>query len=185
MDVLDRAIVFATNVHSGMHRKGTDIPYILHPMEAAAIVGSMTNDREVIAAAVLHDVVEDTETTIQEVRAEFGERVAELVAAESENKREELPAESTWKIRKTETLEHLNSVTDVAVKMIALGDKLSNVRAMYRDRLAIGDSLWERFNEHDPSEHYWYYHGIANAISELSEYPAWVEYNELVEKTFK
>ena len=72
-NVLDRAIVFATEAHEGQFRKGTQIPYILHPMEAAAIVGTMTTDNEVIAGAVLHDVVEDTDTTVEQVCELFGD----------------------------------------------------------------------------------------------------------------
>lgn len=86
--LLDKAIVFAINAHKGQFRKGTDIPYILHPLEAATIVGTMTTDDEIIVGAVLHDVVEDTNTTIEEIRKLFGERVAEFVASESEDKRE-------------------------------------------------------------------------------------------------
>lgn len=137
-NVLDRAIVFATKVHKGQFRKGTEIPYILHPMEAAAIVGTMTTDNEIIAGAVLHDVVEDTDTTVQQVQELFGERVSKLVAAESEDKRENLSAESTWKIRKQETLDHLKTAP-IDVKMITLGDKLSNIRAINRDYNTIGD----------------------------------------------
>jgi myo-inositol-1(or 4)-monophosphatase len=95
-------------------------------MEAAVIVGSMTTDEEVIAGAVLHDAVEDTDTSVEDVIAVFGERVGSLVASESENKREDFPAESTWKIRKQETLNHLVTAP-IEVKMITLGDKLSNI----------------------------------------------------------
>ena len=180
---LDRAIAFATKAHEGQFRKGTQIPYILHPMEAAAIVGSMTTDEEVIAGAVLHDVVEDTETTVEDVIAMFGERIGSLVASESEDKRDNLPAESTWKIRKQETLNHLVTAT-VDVKMITLGDKLSNIRAIYRDYQIIGDALWQRFNQNDKNEHYWYYSGIAKCISELRNYQAYKEYCDLVDRTF-
>ena len=79
--ILDKAIIFAVNAHRGQFRKGSDTPYILHPMEAAAIVGTMTADDEVLAAAVLHDTVEDTGTTIEQIREQFGERVAALVSA--------------------------------------------------------------------------------------------------------
>ena len=106
--ILDQAIVFATKVHKGQFRKGTQVPYILHPVEAAAIVGTMTTDEEVIAGAVLYDVVEDTDTTVEDVIQMFGQRIGSFVAAESENKREELPAESTWKIRKQETLDFID-----------------------------------------------------------------------------
>lgn len=181
--LLNKAICFATNVHDGQFRKGTQIPYILHPLEAASIVGTMTTDDEVIAGAVLHDVVEDTETSVDQVRELFGNRVANLVASESEDKRENLSAESTWKIRKQETLDHLKSAS-LDVKMITLGDKLSNIRAIHRDYNAIGDALWQRFNQKDKNEHHWYYQSIADCIAELKEYPVYREYCSLVEDTF-
>lgn len=183
-NILDRAIVFATNAHEGQFRKGTKIPYILHPLEAAAIVGTMTTDEDVIAAAALHDVVEDTDTTVEEVIQQFGERIGSFVAAESENKRKELSAESTWKLRKQETLDHLKTAS-VEVKMIALGDKLSNMRAIYRDYQTIGDALWQRFNQKDKAEHYWYYSGVAECVSELWDYPVYKEYCELIYKVFQ
>lgn len=181
--VLDRAIVFATKAHEGQFRKGTQIPYILHPMEAATIVGTMTADEEIIAGAVLHDVVEDTATTVEDIMEVFGERVGSLVASESENKREDLPAESTWKIRKQETLDHLKAAP-IEVKMITLGDKLSNMRAIYRDYQVIGDALWQRFNQKDKAEHCWYYQSIADCLTEMKDYQVYVEYCELLQETF-
>lgn len=182
--VLNKAIAFATKAHEGQVRKGTTIPYILHPLEAATIVGTMTTDDEIIASAVLHDVVEDTDTTVEQIEELFGYRVARLVAAESEDKRENLPAQSTWKVRKQETLDHLKNA-QIDVKMIALGDKLSNVRAIHRDYTTIGDELWERFNQKDKNEHHWYYQGIADCLIELNGHYAYKEYCELIDKTFK
>lgn len=181
--VLNRAILFATHVHGGQFRKKTKIPYILHPLEAAAIVGTMTTDDEILAGAVLHDVVEDTDTTVEQVRGLFGERVAALVAAESEDKRADRPAETTWKIRKQETLDHLKTAP-MDVKMITLGDKLSNVRAIYRDHNILGDDLWQRFNQKDKSQQYWYYKSIALCLSDLAEFQAYQEYSDLVERAF-
>ena len=182
--ILDKAIVFAVQAHSGMVRKGTKTPYILHSLEAAAIVATMTDDEEVIAAAVLHDVLEDTSATVNQLIEEFGQRVTAFVNAESENKREDIPATETWKLRKQETIDALYNEKHPDVKMIALGDKLSNVRAMYRDYQAIGDKLWNRFNQKDKSEHGWYYRSIADATRELSNYPAWKEYAQLVSLVF-
>lgn len=181
--LLNDAILFATKAHDGQKRKGNDIPYILHPLETVAIVGSMTNDEHVLAAAVLHDVVEDTKFTIEDIRNLFGERVAFYVAAESENKREDLPAADTWKVRKEETLKHL-ALAPIEIEMITLGDKLSNMRAMYRDYLMLGDELWNRFNQKNKSQHYWYYQGVAACLVGLKNYPAYQEYCELIEKTF-
>ena len=183
MDLFDRAIEFAVKAHSCAVRKGTETPYIVHPMEVAAIVATMTNNADVLAGAVLHDVVEDTEYTAQDIRAEFGDKVADLVASESENKREDLPSSETWKIRKQETLDHLEHAP-VEVKMITLGDKLSNIRAIYRDYSVLGDKVWERFNQKDKVEHAWYYRGVAERLGELSDTFAYREYVEMVGKVF-
>ena len=160
------------------------MPFNHHLLEAATIVGTMTTDDEIIAGAVLHDVVEDTGATVEQIEALFGTRVAGFVASESENKREDLPAESTWKIRKQETLDHLKNAP-VEIKMMTLGDKLSNIRAIYRDYMTIGDELWQRFNQKDKSQHCWYYISIADCLDELSCYWVYKEYCELVDKAFK
>lgn len=122
-------------------RKGTHTSYILHPLEAAAIVASMTDDPEIIAAAVLHDTLEDAHISVGEIAEKFGPRVADLVQSETENKQVSLPASETWLTRKQETIENLSNERDIAVKMIALADKLSNIRAIHQDHQAIGDEL--------------------------------------------
>ena len=78
--MVSKAIVFATKAHEGQFRKATKIPYILHPMECAVIISGMTTDEEMIAAALLHDTVEDCDVTIEDIRREFGSRVAQFVA---------------------------------------------------------------------------------------------------------
>lgn len=83
-DLLDRAIVFAVQAHHNTERRGKGFPYIVHPMEAVEIVATITPDQELLAAAALHDTVEDTDVTVEQVRAEFGDRIAELVHAESD-----------------------------------------------------------------------------------------------------
>ena len=185
ISLMDRAIVFATRAHSGTYRKGTSIPYIVHPIEAAAIVSTMTADPDMIAAAVLHDVVEDTDATVEEISFFFNERIARLVEAESENKRKDLPPQETWMVRKMETLEFLRTKADREAKILALADKLSNMRAIHRDQNTVGDKLWERFNEKDKSKHGWMYRQVAGALSELSDTFAWQEYDVLVRKTFE
>ncbi|HOF94646.1 MAG TPA: HD domain-containing protein [Clostridia bacterium] len=166
-----------------MERKGTATPYILHPLEAAAIVGTMTDDQEIIAAAMLHDVIEDASVAVEQLQQIFGERIAALVAAETENKRENLPAADTWQVRKEEAIGALCDA-DLPVKMIALADKLSNIRAIYRDYHQIGDRLWDRFNQKDKAKHGWYYQSVVDATKELAAYPAWQEYDCLVRYIF-
>jgi len=184
MSDFERAVEFAARAHEGMTRKGSDIPYITHPLEAAQIVQTMTDDEAVWIAAVLHDTVEDTPVTIDDIRREFGERVAELVGADTEDKREHLPAADTWKIRKQETVEHLKSSSDTAGKMVVLADKLSNIRQLAVDYENLGEKVWERFNQKDKNEHKWYYESVLEAARELAGYAAWQECAGLVKKVF-
>ena len=118
MDKVTMAIEFAAKAHDGMVRKKDKTPYILHPLEAAVIVGTMTSNQDVISAAVLHDVVEDTEITIEEIEEKFGSRVRKLVESETEDKRADLPPEDTWRIRKEESLEKLANCGDTDVLML-------------------------------------------------------------------
>ena len=167
-----------------MRRKQAEVPYILHPMEAAAIVGSMTSNQEVIAAAALHDVVEDAGVSLKEVEERFGKRVAELVASETENKREHLPAESTWRIRKEEAIRILRDTEDLDIKILYLGDKLANIRSLYYIWKKEGNAMWQRFNQKDPAQQAWYYRSIADSIRELSDMLAWQEFNGLIQTIF-
>lgn len=177
--MIDKAILFATNAHKGMVRKGSAMPYIMHPLEAAVIVSQLTNDPELIAAALLHDTVEDCEAiSIEDIRMAFGERVAALVGAESEDKTK------TWEERKSHTIVFLKNQATEEVKIVALGDKLSNMRSLVRDYKSQGDKLWERFNMKDKAKIGWYYKGVGESLASMSQYPAYREYVQLVEELF-
>jgi myo-inositol-1(or 4)-monophosphatase len=184
MELVSEAIAFAVKAHDGMRRKKSDAPYILHPMEAAVIVGTMTDDQNLIAAAALHDVVEDANITMGEIEERFGERVRELVESETEDKRADLPPADTWRIRKEESLEMLKSTDDIGVLMVWLGDKLANMRAIYRDFKVEGNAMWQRFNQKDVSEQAWYYRSIVELTARLSDTSAWIEYKTLTELVF-
>lgn len=184
MQLVSKAIIFATKAHDGMRRKHSPSPYILHPVEVAAIVGSLTNSEETIAAAALHDVVEDAGITIQEIEEQFGPRVAELVASETEDKRRDKPSSSTWKIRKEESLQILKETKDLDVKILYLGDKLANLRSVYSYWQKEGHNLWQDFNQKDPIQQAWYYNSIANYTNELADTLAWKEYNWLIQTIF-
>lgn len=183
--MVEKAMIFAAKAHSGATRKGTDIPYIVHPMEVGAIAASITGEREVIAAAILHDILEDTAVTEAEVEKEFGSEVLRLIKSDSEDKREDLPPEETWKIRKEETIDYLKNVADRKEKIIAISDKLSNIRAIYCDYIVLGDELWKRFNQKDKNEHAWYYGSFKETLYELKNTAAYCEYCELFDKVFK
>ena len=183
-DLVSEALAFSAKAHDGMRRRKSAAPYILHPMEVGAIIGTMTDKQEVIAAGVLHDVVEDAGIAIEEIGERFGARVMELVASETENKREELPPEETWLIRKKESLEKIKNTDDIEILILWLGDKLSNIRAIYRDFLIDGASLWEKFHQSDVNVQAWYYRSILKYTERLSDTLAWIEYKTIVEKIF-
>ena len=184
MELVSEAIAFAVKAHDGMRRKKSNAPYILHPMEAAVIVGTMTDDQNLIAAAALHDVVEDADVSIEEIEEKFGERVRGLVESETEDKRADLPPESTWRIRKEESLTVLKNTDDIGVLMVWLGDKLANMRSLYRDFKVEGDAMWQRFNQKDVNEQAWYYRSIAKLTEPLSDTSAWLEYKTLTGLVF-
>lgn len=180
--LLDRAIIFAVHAHQGVERKGKGFPYIVHPMEAMSIVATMTNDQELLAAAALHDVIEDTDTTAEELQQAFGERIAMLVEAESDIQVDGTKTAS-WHQRKQTALDRLTSASR-DVKIVALGDKLSNMRAIAHDHAVLGDALWDRFSVRNPADHAWRYRGLVNALSDLAGTEAYEEFRLLVEKVF-
>ena len=182
-ELLDRAIIFAVHAHAGTERRGKGYPYIVHPMEAVEIVATMTADQELLAAAALHDAVEDTEVTVEQIRAEFGERIASLVADESDVMPEGMTEEASWHQRKQAAIDRLSSASHDA-KIVALGDKLSNMRAIARDYAEIGDALWSRFHAKDPKDHEWHYRGLADALRELSDTFAYQEFERLINQVF-
>ncbi len=185
MTLLEEAIVFAVKAHSGMVRRDGKTPYILHPLEAASIAGTMTADEEILAAVVLHDTVEDTEVTNDELRERFGDRVADLVAAETENKRPEIAPAETWKIRKEESIRELSETKDPAVRILWISDKLSNLRSFYRIYRESGNAMWLNFHNSDPAAQAWYYRSVLAYTEDFSNCDAWQELKRLVEIVFE
>ena len=181
---LDKALIFAIKAHSGVERRGKDLPYIVHPMEAVAIVATITKDQEILAAAALHDVIEDTEYTVENIRKEFGERVANLVSSETDLVVEGKSESDSWKERKQYAIERLAKL-DKDAKIVSLGDKLSNARAMLQDYEELGEELWDKFHVNDPKLHKWHYEGLRDSLSELKGTYAYEEFCEIIDKLFK
>lgn len=184
MTLFEKALAFAIKAHEGQKRKRSGTPYILHPCEAAAIAATLTSDEEVLAAVLLHDTLEDTDTTAHQLKEAFGERVMQLVEGETEEKYASLPREESWQLRKEESLEQLFTTADKAVKIMWLSDKLSNMRSFYRLYLEDGDKLWERFHQKDKHKQEWYYREVARAVSELKDTAAYREYTVLMNIVF-
>ncbi len=156
--MVKEAEAFAIIAHDGQYRKGTDRPYIVHPKEVAEIVATLTEDEEIIAAAWLHDTVEDCpNVTPSIIEEKFGKRVAEIVVSESEDKT------MSWKERKGNTIERLK-VSSLEVQYVALADKLSNMRDIDRDYLIHGENLWMRFRMKEKAMIAWYYKELRESL---------------------
>ena len=182
-DLLDRAIIFAVRAHAGTERRGKGFPYIVHPMKAVEIVSTITPDQELLAAAALHDTVEDTDVTVEQLRAGFGDRVASLVAAESDSFTPGVSAEDSWHSRKQAAIDRLAAASHDA-KIVAMGDKLSNMRAIARDYAVKGDELWNLFHVKDRASHEWHYRSLLESLRELEGTFAFREFEHLVNQVF-
>lgn len=167
MNMLEEAIIYATVMHQGKVRKFNGIPYILHPVEVAQILSTMTEDVEIITAGILHDIVEDTDGTLIEIEKRFGKRVASIVDSESENPYPDEDKSVSWQRRKEESLTVLKNSTDIGVKMLWLADKLANIRSLAGVYSERGEEMWETLNQKSPAMHQWYYKTIAETV-ELS-----------------
>jgi (p)ppGpp synthase/HD superfamily hydrolase len=153
------AIEYAAAAHRGQYRKGTRIPYILHPLNAARTLIDAGCADHLVAAAVLHDVVEDTSRTLADIRKRFGERVAELVESATEPHRW-----ASWEQRKRHTIEHLRTA-DEEMLLVAIADKLDNIRSLREDLMRRGEETWKRFKR-GRKEQGWYYGSLEEIFSE-------------------
>lgn len=167
MNMLEEAVIYSTVLHQGKVRKFGGRPFILHPMEVAQILSTMTDDIEIITAGILHDIIEDTDGTLAEIEKRFGQRVAYLVSSESEP---DYPGEdrgATWKRRKEESLLVLKNSTDIGVRMLWLADKLANIRSLSGTYSERGEEMWQELHQNDPEVQRWYYQSVAEIV-ELS-----------------
>ena len=167
MNLLEESIIYATVLYQGKVRNFGNMPYILHPMEVAQILSTMTDDVEIITAGILHDVVDDTDGTLAEIEKRFGDRVATLVSSESEAAYFEGESGEHWKRRKEESLKVLQNSTDIGVKMLWLADKLANIRSLAGAYSENGEAVWQTLPQSEPDLQRWYYGSIAEYL-ELS-----------------
>ena len=158
MNLVEKAINFAAKAHQSQTRKGTYIPYITHPFAVGMLLQRANCSNEVIAAGILHDTLEDTETTYDSLEKEFGKRVANLVLVASENDKS-----LSWEKRKQHTIDMLKEATLEEIQVI-VGDKLHNLRSIRNDLNLHGEGIWQRFNRGKREQH-WYYASIVKVLA--------------------
>ncbi len=184
------ALDLAYERHEGAYRKLSGKEYITHPVNVSMSLSRCACSKEVIAAGLLHDIVEDTETSLDEIRSYFNSRIAELVAGCSEPL---LPSggkvERSWDERKLHTVEYLKSISDAEILMIAVADKLDNVLDTEEHG---GPDCWDKFNS-EPSafgatsfeKQAWYYRTLAEIFqAKIPEFGLTSEYVDAVKRIF-
>lgn len=143
--LLERALRLSAGAHAGQSRKGSDLPYFSHPAAVALILArSGFSDDDVLAAALLHDVVEDTDVELTDLAQDYPTRVCEYVAAASEQKTDAAGQKRSWLDRKADHIDQVAAAPQAA-RAIVLADKLHNLQSMLFD-LDEGELLWDRFN---------------------------------------
>lgn len=158
MGVIEEAIAFAAEAHSGQQRKATGRPYIWHPLAVGRLLADYGYPEHVVVAGLLHDTVEDTSVTLDDLDRLFGARVAAIVEGCTEPNHRSL----RWEERKTHTIGALPGAS-LDVRVVVASDKIDNLRSIAEDLETIGESVWERFRRDRPKQE-WYYRGIAAAI---------------------
>jgi len=160
----------AARAHRNQVRKGTDVPYIVHPVSVAWILQRHGFDEDLVIAAILHDTVEDTELELATIRAAFGDGVAALVEAVTE-KKVEAGVKRPWRVRKAEALDHLIHAADERVAALKAADLLHNLHSTVSELKTCGATVWKRFNA-PAADWIWYHRELGAQISaRLGDHP--------------
>ncbi|GLI37756.1 HD domain-containing protein [Geobacter hydrogenophilus] len=156
-ETIHAAARVAEDLHHGQLRKGTDIPYIMHPFGAAALLLREECTPDMVVAGLLHDTIEDTDYTIEELAKDFGPNVAAIVEGCSEPFKDR-----PWRERKEHTISYL-SAAPRQIRFVSCADKLHNITAISRDYEMLGDGLWRRFKA-GREDQSWYYWGLVESF---------------------
>ena len=157
-------MVYAHQVHQNQRRKGTGIPYIAHILGVAALAIEYGAGEDEAIGALLHDAAEDGggEATLAEIRARFGDAVADIVLGCSDSLVEDPEDKLPWRERKENYLAHLENAS-MSVCLVSAADKLHNVRSIMRDYREHGEDIWERFQGRRDGT-LWYYETVADTL---------------------
>lgn len=160
-DKINLALKIAAKAHSGQYRKGTNIPYISHPVAVGMIIGQYTNDETTIVAGILHDILEDVNPAIYseaDMRRDFGDEITDIVKDVSEPKTAGQP-KLPWKERKESYLKRLGNSYYIEAYIVAVADKIHNLTDILKDYDQFSDEIWHRFNTSE-QDILWYYREV-------------------------
>ncbi|MBU6323784.1 MAG: bifunctional (p)ppGpp synthetase/guanosine-3',5'-bis(diphosphate) 3'-pyrophosphohydrolase [Patescibacteria group bacterium] len=171
--LIEKAMLLAMRAHEGQKRKEGDTPYIVHPVEVALILARHGFPEDVLAAALVHDTVEDTSVTLEDVRRELGDGIAKLVAPVTHD--DSLP----WEEKKHAYLESVRNAPE-DVKAISVADKIANAKSLIAAAGEQGAAVWRHFNR-GRDKKLWFEHAVLDMLRESWQNPLVDEYAKLVD----
>ena len=176
----ERGLVYAARVHRDHRRKGSDVPYVTHLLAVAAIVGENGGTEDEVVAALLHDAAEDHggRDRLEEIRTEFGPRVAEIVEGCSDTFEDPKP---DWWTRKRAYVRHVGRASP-SIRLVSSADKLHNARSILADYRVLGEQLWSRFTTGKDGT-LWYYGALVDAYGGPESGPIVRELDAVVKST--
>ena len=170
------ALIFAIEAHKNQKRKD-DKPYIFHPVSVAMELAKNGADDDLISAGLLHDTIEDTTVSYDELEEKFGENIAKLVLSDTEDKK------LSWEERKKAAIEFLRTTDDYNTKMLICADKLANVRDIKSSIEKNGDDTWTIFR-YGKDKQKWLYNELVDALKSLNNLPMYQEFKQIVTEIF-
>lgn len=172
--LIERALVLALRAHEGHVRKDSPIPYIVHPLEVALILARHGFSDTVVAAALVHDTVEDTPVTLEEIRRELGDEAAALVAPITHDD------SLSWDEKKKAYIESVRRAPE-EVRAISVADKIANAHSLIAAAREQGTAVWKHFNR-GRDKKLWFEHAMLDMLRASWRHPLVDEYAKLVEK---
>ena len=175
----EKALLYAAWLHRDQERKGTDTPYVTHLLAVTAIVGENGGTEDEVIAALLHDGPEDQggKERLKDIRARFGDEVAEIVDGCTDTYEEPKPA---WRPRKEAYVARMASAP-ASVRLVSSADKLHNAQTILADLRAVGEDLWDRFTGGKEGT-LWYYRALVEAYAEAGSNHVIEELDRVVRK---
>ena len=180
MNIKEKAKQFAIKAHKGQLRKNEpDKAMIIHPISVAILLEEYGCDEFVIAAGYLHDVVEDTDYTLEDIKIEFGEDISTLVKGASE------PDKTlSWKKRKEHTIKEVEDLP-LRNKLIVCADKINNLEDLMLVIQKTGKRDFSKFNSSD-ADQCWYYTSIYQSLIKNADenMPMFRRLKDVIDKVF-
>jgi len=172
LSLIEKAARIATIAHKEQLRKDEDIPYIVHPFMIALLLTSYKFSETVVAAALVHDVLEDTDFSEEQLREEMGEEVMAIIASVTNDD------SLSWEEKKKKYIETVRAGSDGA-KAVATADKIHNAQSLLAGAAKQGSDVWKHFNA-GREKKLWFENAMLSMLQETWQHPLVAEYATLV-----